>query len=57
MGKEVGKAPPAPRLEATGELNTPGVVNSPRTSARTGRQGFSPPHRGSIPILLGSGPR
>ena len=56
-GKDVAKSPSATCLEATGELNISGVVNSPRTWAGMGCQGISPPHRGSSPISLGSGPR
>jgi hypothetical protein len=55
MGMEVAKSPEAARLEATGGLNTSAVVNSPRTLAGMGRQGISPPHRGSSPIPLGWG--
>jgi hypothetical protein len=44
MGKEEeAKSPMAARLEATGELNTPAVVNSPGTLAGIGRRGISPP--------------
>jgi hypothetical protein len=53
-GNEVAKSPSATRLEATGELNTAGVVDSPGTMAGMGRQGISPPHRGSRPISLES---
>jgi hypothetical protein len=44
------------RWKVPGELNTSGVVNSSRTVGGLGRQGISPPHRGSIPILLESRP-
>jgi hypothetical protein len=57
MGKEVAKSPLATRLEATGELNTSGVVSSSWTLAGAARKGISPPHRGSIPIPLRSGLR